>query len=65
MAVYGNVNASQAKNASAKQMEGGSHQTQASKKIAELQSRLSEAEGGAMQVQDEINKAMDQRLNNR
>jgi ribosomal protein L18E len=65
MAVYGNVNAAQAKNASAKQMGGGSQETQASKKIAELQSRLSEAEGGAMQVQDEINKAMDQRLNNR
>ncbi|KAF2034838.1 hypothetical protein EK21DRAFT_107468 [Setomelanomma holmii] len=65
MAVYGNVNASQAKNASGKQIEGGSHDTQASKKIAELQSRLSEAEGGANQVQNEINKVMDQRLNKR
>jgi regulator of protease activity HflC (stomatin/prohibitin superfamily) len=64
MAVYGNVNASQAKNSSGQQIEG-SHETQASKKIAELQSRLNTAEGGANQVQNEINKVMDERLNKR
>jgi succinate dehydrogenase/fumarate reductase flavoprotein subunit len=61
MAVYGNVNASQAKNYSGKQLEGSS----ASKKIEELQQRLNNAEGGANQVQDEITKVMDQRLNKR
>jgi regulator of protease activity HflC (stomatin/prohibitin superfamily) len=64
MAVYGNVNASQAKNVSGKQLEGGS-ETQATKKIAELQSRLNAAEGGATQVQDEITRVMDERLNKR
>jgi regulator of protease activity HflC (stomatin/prohibitin superfamily) len=62
MAVYGNVNASQAKVSAGKQIEGGS---EASKKIAELQNRLNEAETGSNHVQNEINKVMDQRLNRR
>jgi len=61
MAVYGNVNASQGKNSSGKQVEG----SPASKKIAELQQRLHDAEGGSNQVQDEITRVMDQRLNKR
>ncbi|KAH3941651.1 hypothetical protein HBI56_197280 [Parastagonospora nodorum] len=61
MAVYGNVNASQGKNSSGKQIEG----SPASKKIAELQQRLHDAEGGSNQVQDEITRVMDQRLNKR
>jgi regulator of protease activity HflC (stomatin/prohibitin superfamily) len=64
MAVYGNVNASQAKNASGKQIQGG-HETQASKKIEDLQRRLNAAEGGATQVQDEITRVMDERLKKR
>ena len=65
MAVYGNVNASQARNAAGKQLEVASPDTQASRKIAELQSRLNAAESGGNQVQNEINKVMDQRLNKR
>jgi regulator of protease activity HflC (stomatin/prohibitin superfamily) len=64
MAVYSNVNASQARNATGKQIEGGP-ETQASKKIAELQSKLNAAEGGATHIQDEITRVMDQRLNKR
>ncbi|KAH8731110.1 stomatin family protein [Phaeosphaeriaceae sp. PMI808] len=64
MAVYGNVNASQAK-AAGKQIERQSPNSEASKKIAELQDRLNGAEQGGNQVQDEINEAMDERLQRR
>jgi regulator of protease activity HflC (stomatin/prohibitin superfamily) len=64
MAVYGNVSASQAKNSTGKQIES-SPESQAAKKVAELQNRFKEAQSGANQVQDEITKVMDQRLNNR
>jgi hypothetical protein len=64
MAVYGNVNASQAKSSLGKQIEG-SQDSVASKKIAELQNRLNDAEGGTSRVHDEINKVMDDRLNKR
>ncbi|CAO2650528.1 Nn.00g018200.m01.CDS01 [Neocucurbitaria sp. VM-36] len=62
MAVYGNVSASQAKIGAGKLAQGEGHDTQASKKIAELQSRLNDTEGGASKVQNEINRVMDQRL---
>ncbi|KAF2833361.1 hypothetical protein CC86DRAFT_365280 [Ophiobolus disseminans] len=62
MAVYGNVNAAQAKNSSGRQIEEGSP---ASKKIAELQRRLNDTQSGTNQVYDEINNAMDQRLKKR
>ncbi|RMZ69065.1 stomatin family [Pyrenophora seminiperda CCB06] len=57
MAVYGNVNASQAK-AQASKMLGGSSDTEANKK-------LDDAEGGASGIHNEITKVMDQRLNKR
>jgi regulator of protease activity HflC (stomatin/prohibitin superfamily) len=60
MAVYGNVSASQTK-----QVQGGSNETQASKKIAELQNRLQDTKSGAVTVQNEINKVMDERLSRR
>lgn len=62
MAVYGNVNASQISNQASKLVSGGKAETQANKKIEELQSRLNAAEGGASDVQNEINRVMDQRL---
>ncbi|KAH7385785.1 hypothetical protein BKA66DRAFT_569619 [Pyrenochaeta sp. MPI-SDFR-AT-0127] len=65
MAVYGNVNASQAKIGAGKQGEVEGYNTQASRQIADLQSRLNDAESGTNQVQNEINKVMDQRLNKR
>ncbi|KAJ4367447.1 Synaptotagmin-like protein 2 [Neocucurbitaria cava] len=65
LAVYGNVSASQAKIGAGKLAQGEGHDTQASKKIAELQSRLNDAEGGSSQVQNEINRVMDQRLSKR
>ncbi|RAR07680.1 stomatin family protein [Stemphylium lycopersici] len=65
MAVYGNVNASQAKAQASKLVQGGGNDTQASTKIQELQSRLNGAEGGANQVHNEISKVMDERLNKR
>jgi hypothetical protein len=58
------VSASQARNSTGKQIEG-SPESQAAKKVAELQNRFKEAQSGANQVQDEITKVMDQRLNNR
>lgn len=64
MAVYGNVSASQAKASGGKQGEGQA-QTQASQQIADLQNRLKASESGANQVQDEITRVMDQRLNKR
>ncbi|XP_014552699.1 hypothetical protein COCVIDRAFT_41164 [Bipolaris victoriae FI3] len=63
MAVYGNVSASQAK--ASKSIEGGRASTQASEKIKELQNKLNNVESGTSEVHSEINKAMDQRLNNR
>ncbi|USP74535.1 hypothetical protein yc1106_01809 [Curvularia clavata] len=63
MAVYGNVSASQAK--ASKSVEGGRINTQASEKIKELQNKLNDAESGASEVHNEINKVMDQRLNKR
>jgi hypothetical protein len=60
MAVYGNVSASQTK-----QVQGGSNETQASKKIAELQNRLQDTKSGTVTVQNEINKVMDERLSRR
>ncbi|KAF1840934.1 uncharacterized protein K460DRAFT_410327 [Cucurbitaria berberidis CBS 394.84] len=65
MAVYGNVNASQAKIGAGKITQGEGHDTQASKKIAELQSRLNDADGSSNHVQNEINKVMDERLSKR
>ncbi|CAA9958545.1 hypothetical protein CFE70_002073 [Pyrenophora teres f. teres 0-1] len=64
MAVYGNVNASQAKAQASKMVEGG-RDTEASRKIQELQNKLDDAEGGAGGIHDEISKVMDQRLNKR
>lgn len=64
MAVYGNVSASQAKASAGKQIEGNA-QSQASQQITDLQNRLKDAESGSNQVQDEITKVMDQRLNKR
>jgi ribosomal protein L18E len=65
MSVYGNVSASQAKAQAGKLVEGGSRDSDASKKTQELQNRLNDAEGGASQVHNEINKAMDERLSKR
>ncbi|KAF1915183.1 hypothetical protein BDU57DRAFT_265049 [Ampelomyces quisqualis] len=64
MAVYGNVSASQARKSSGKETEGSS-ESQASQKIAELQSQSNNAEGGTNHVHDEITKVMDQRMNKR
>ncbi|PSN59754.1 hypothetical protein BS50DRAFT_579786 [Corynespora cassiicola Philippines] len=61
MAVYGKVNDAQAKSVAAKMVKG-ENDTPANKKIAELEAQLSEIEQGSGQVQDEINKVMDQRL---
>ena len=63
MAVYGNVNASQAKDQASKMVQG--RDTEASRKIQELQNKLDGAEGGAGGIHDEISKVMDQRLNKR
>ncbi|KAI4660425.1 uncharacterized protein J4E78_005128 [Alternaria triticimaculans] len=60
MAVYGNVNASQAKAQASKMVEGGS-----SKKVQELQSKLNDAESGSNQMHNEINRVMDERLSKR
>ncbi|KAG9186878.1 hypothetical protein G6011_09986 [Alternaria panax] len=60
MAVYGNVNASQAKAQASKMLEGGS-----SKQIQELQSKLNDAESGSSQMHNEINRVMDERLSKR
>jgi regulator of protease activity HflC (stomatin/prohibitin superfamily) len=65
MAVYGNVNASQAKAQSSNLVEGGNSNSPASKKIRELQDKLNNAGSGTSQVHDEINRVMDQRLNKR
>ncbi|KAL6708496.1 Synaptotagmin-like protein 2 [Coniothyrium glycines] len=66
MAVYGNVNAAQTKAQASRLVQGGGqHDSEASKQIEELQSRLQDAESGASQVQNEISKVMDQRLNKR
>ncbi|EDU40388.1 Stomatin family protein [Pyrenophora tritici-repentis] len=64
MAVYGNVNASQAKAQASKMVEGG-RDTEAGRKIQELQNKLDDAEGGAGGIHDEISKVMDQRLKKR
>jgi regulator of protease activity HflC (stomatin/prohibitin superfamily) len=60
MAVYGNVNASQAKAQASKMVEGGNN-----KQIQELQSKLNNAESGSNQMHNEINRVMDERLNKR
>jgi regulator of protease activity HflC (stomatin/prohibitin superfamily) len=60
MAVYGNVNASQAKAQASKMVEGGNN-----KQIQELQSKLNDAESGSNQMHNEINRVMDERLNKR
>jgi regulator of protease activity HflC (stomatin/prohibitin superfamily) len=65
MAVYGNVNASQAKAQSSNLIEGGHSSSPASKKIQELQDKLNNAGSSTSQVHDEINRVMDQRLNKR
>jgi regulator of protease activity HflC (stomatin/prohibitin superfamily) len=65
MAVYGNVNASQAKAQASNLVESGNGNSQASSKIQELQDKFNNASSGASQVHDEINKVMDQRLNSR
>jgi regulator of protease activity HflC (stomatin/prohibitin superfamily) len=65
MAVYGNVSASQAKNNAGQLAQGSSHNSPASKEIAELQGRLQDAEGGANHIQNEINRVMDERLSKR
>jgi regulator of protease activity HflC (stomatin/prohibitin superfamily) len=65
MAVYGNVNASQAKIQASNLGEGGNSKSQASKKIQELQDKLNNTGSGVTQVYDEINNVMDQRLNRR
>lgn len=66
MAVYGNVNASQARAQASKLVQGsGQDNTERTKKIEELQGRLEDAESGTNQVQSEISKVMDQRLSKR
>ncbi|KAF2866663.1 hypothetical protein BDV95DRAFT_622677 [Massariosphaeria phaeospora] len=67
MAVYGNVNAAQAKVAS-RASHADSHPDSASpagRKIAELEGKLAQVEQGAGHVQQEISRAMDQRLSRR
>lgn len=61
MAVYGKVNDAQTKGVAAKLVKGGDD-SPASRKIAELEGQLAEAENGVGEVHNEINKAMDQRL---
>ena len=61
MAVYGKVNES-SKTTASKLLSTSSQDSGAGKKIKELESRLNQAEEGTGNVQDEINKAMDQRL---
>ena len=61
MAVYGKVNES-SKTTASKLLSTSSQDSGAGKKIKELESRLGQAEEGTGSVQDEINKAMDQRL---
>lgn len=61
MAVYGKVNES-SKTTASKLLSTSSQDSGAGKKIKELESRLNQAGEGTGNVQDEINKAMDQRL---
>jgi regulator of protease activity HflC (stomatin/prohibitin superfamily) len=59
MAVYGNVNASQAKAQASKMVEGGSS------KVQELQNKVDAAESGSSQMHNEINRVMNERLSKR
>lgn len=60
MAVYGKVNSAQTKGVAAGMIDGPD--ASAAKRIAELETQLADIEGGTSDVQNAINKAMDQRL---
>ncbi|KAF1931047.1 uncharacterized protein M421DRAFT_3298 [Didymella exigua CBS 183.55] len=62
MAIYGKVNESSKSSAAKLVTDFSQDSTGASKKIKELESRLSKTENGGSSVQDEITKVMDQRL---
>ncbi|KAL5440251.1 hypothetical protein PMIN05_004975 [Paraphaeosphaeria minitans] len=62
MAVYGKVNNANVKSVASNMLQGG-EDTAAGRKIAELEAQLEEVENGTGDVQNAINKAMDQRLN--
>ncbi|KAF2729767.1 hypothetical protein EJ04DRAFT_515676 [Polyplosphaeria fusca] len=60
MAVYGNVNAAQAKGVGAQMLPDP--ETASGKKIAELEGQLEAIENGSKSVKNAINQAMDKRL---
>lgn len=65
MAVYGKVNSASPHSTASKLVQGESQDTAANRKIAELQSKLAEAESGTGSVSGEIQQIMNERLGKR
>jgi regulator of protease activity HflC (stomatin/prohibitin superfamily) len=65
MAVYGKVNNASPHSTASKLVQGESQDSAANRKIAELQSKLAEAENGSGSVSGEIQQVMNERLGKR